>query len=62
MILGRHTCKSDLITFGKYLIYHSILNYALRQTYLYLYFDRTWQELNLSSILTYALRHTYLFK
>jgi hypothetical protein len=29
-------------------MYHSILNYAFRQTYLHKLFDHTWQELNVS--------------
>jgi len=42
--LGRYTCKSDLIKLGIDLMYHSILSYVPRQTYLYNWFDHTLQE------------------
>jgi hypothetical protein len=48
MLLGRQACTSDMITLGKNLIYHSILINALSQTYLYMFFDHTWQELKVS--------------
>ena len=40
--------SSNLVTHGRNLMYHSILAYAIRRTNLYMSFDLTWQELNLS--------------
>ena len=48
MILGTHTCTSNLITNGRNLMYHSILNNAFRPSYLYKWIDFTWQETNVS--------------
>jgi hypothetical protein len=47
-ILGRHTFTSDLITLGSNSIYHFILNYALRLTYLYKRFYYTRLERKVS--------------
>jgi len=46
--LGRHICTSNLFTLGSNLMYHSILENDLTQTYLYKWIDHTWQELNVS--------------
>jgi hypothetical protein len=35
LLLGVHTCTRDLTILDKILMYHSILSYARRQTYLY---------------------------
>jgi hypothetical protein len=43
MLIGRHTCTSDMNKLGRNLMDHS-----LRQTYLYKWFDPTWQEHNVS--------------
>jgi len=48
MLLGRHTCTIDLITLGTNLMCHSSLTNLLRQSYLYKWFDHTWQEHNVS--------------
>jgi len=44
MLLGRQTCASDLITLGKNLMLHPILNTALTQSNLNKLFDYTWKE------------------
>jgi len=46
MLLGGQTCTSGLITLRSNLICLSILSYALRQIYLYRWFDHTWVELS----------------
>jgi len=48
MLLGRQSGTSDSITLGRNIIYHSILNDAVRQTYFYKLFDHTWQEQNIA--------------
>jgi hypothetical protein len=54
--------RTVLITLGWNLIYHSILTYAFRQTYLYMWFDHTNRNLMYQTISTNALRQKYLYK
>ena len=48
MSLSRHTWTCDLITLGRNLIFHCNMTNAVRQTYLYKWFNLTWQDLNVS--------------
>jgi hypothetical protein len=48
ILLGRYSCTIDLITPGRNLMCHCILTNALRHSYLYKWFDYTWQETNVS--------------
>jgi hypothetical protein len=53
MLIGRHTCTSDLNKLGR-----NLMNHSLRQTYLYKWFDHTNRNLMYHSNLTNALRQT----
>ena len=41
MLVGRHTCTSDLSTLARNLMHRPILTYDFRRTYLYKWFDHT---------------------
>ena len=57
-LYGRHTCSSDMIALGRILNNLSVLTSDIRETYLFKWFDRTWQELKFSF---QSLRQTYFY-